>query len=209
MNRNLNRPDEIIAPGTWLVKGMTSLCTNTILPRSRDHSPQGIERVMLSGSVSLDAGSCAQGLNFRQFVDALARCGLVGFSSKGVGGTAHEKQLVSAAERAQAIFKTQMRLLDKQHVAAKLQKLAHLPPADQEKGPTIGVEGRVERSTHGSHGRTAGDGNGTKKANATARGSTQRGTRRDGGKKAATAADPKPAHALAPIQTTTPRGSKR
>lgn len=165
-----------------------------------DRSPQGIERVVLSGSVSLDAaGNCAQGLNFRQFVDALSRCGLVGFSNTGViGGTAHEKKLVSAAERAQAIFKTQMRLLDKQHVAAKLQKLADLPPAILE--ATAGVEGTaVEGPTRSKHGHTAGDGNGTKKANTSARGSTKRGTRRDGGKKAATAADPKP----------TPRGEKR
>lgn len=160
--------------------------------------------MVLSGPVSLEAaGNGAQGLNFRQFVDALSRCGLVGFSNSGIGGTAHEKKLVSAAERAQAVFKTQMRLLDKQHVAAKLQKLADLPPANLEAGTV--VEGAAQRKD----GHTAGDGNGTKKADTTARGSNKRGSRRDGGRKAASAADPKPAPALSPIQTTTPRGKKR
>lgn len=133
-------------------------------------------------------------------MDALARCGLVGLSSKSIGGTRYEKDPVSTAERVQAVFKTQMRLLDKQHVAAKLQQLVDLPP---------GVESRVEGTTKSNHGYAAGDGDGDQMVNAAARGYSKQGSRPGGGKNAAIVANPKSKTALAPVQTTTPRRKNR
>lgn len=84
------------------------------------------------------------GLNFPQLVDALARCGLIGFPAAAVTSEHHQtglddtgfggsgighanlltrrprRKFSFAAERAQALFVAQMRLLDGQHVDATL-----------------------------------------------------------------------------------------
>lgn len=84
------------------------------------------------------------GLSFPQLVDALARCGLIGFPAAavplehhqtslddtGFGGNSNghanlltrrpRRKFSFAAERAQALFVAQMRLLDGQHVDATL-----------------------------------------------------------------------------------------
>lgn len=77
----------------------------------------------LSGSVPESTG-----LDFRTFVDAIARCGLIGFScaraaeesrmgmGTGAVSRARQEQELSAGERTQAILIVQMRLLDNQYV---------------------------------------------------------------------------------------------
>lgn len=174
-----------------------------------------MERVVLAGSAALEASS-TPGLNFRQFVDALARCGLLGFSSKYIGGTrtfggrfgggigvtGNESQFISAAERVQAIFITQMRLLDSQQVDARLQQLVRLPSANHEGGASE-EENKLEGIKQGNtRGNAAGRGHGGKnKGKHTARG-TAGGLRGGNTSRKAAAAGPKPATALAPIQTT-------
>lgn len=210
-----------------------------------------MEQVVLSDSTPPDAHKSAPGLglNFRQFVDALARCGLIGFSgnrtttSGGVstglllGGGGLEidrggitssgtvvKQLksepVSAAERAHTIFIRQMKLLDGQHVDAKLQQLMHLHPttmANDDGGQNIGTT--TVENEKGRRGNAAGKYQKKKKT-----GSLQKmrgtatdhtpGSLRGGGSRRAVAAaadPPKPNSSLAPIQasTTTTRGGKK
>lgn len=174
--------------------------------------------MVLSGSAELRASS-APGLSFRQFMDALARCGLLGFSSKyidgtstpafggGIGVTRNLSGHLSTAERVQAMLITKMRLLDNQHIDARLQQLVRSPPTNHEgetpeEGTTL--EGTKQRDTRGrAAGAGAGHG-GKKKGGRTARGSNNARGPRGGGRKAA-GADPKPATILAPIQTT-PRG---
>lgn len=92
-----------------------------------------MERAIASGSPPE-----ATGLTFRQFVDALARCGLIGFSPCGIGtgppaavgtGTgagqganrAKGKSPTTPAERTQSVLTVQMRLLDSPYVDAKIQ----------------------------------------------------------------------------------------
>lgn len=93
---------------------------------------QGMERAITSGSPPE-----AIGLTCRQFVDALARCGLIGFSPRGIGtgpptavGTGPEggqgarargKSPTTPAERTQAVLTEHMSLLDSQYVDAKIQ----------------------------------------------------------------------------------------
>lgn len=178
---------------------------------------QGIERAVLSGPAALETSS-APGLNFGQFVDALARCGLLCPSSKcidgtrtlgggfggGVGNAPNKSQLLSTAERVQAIFIARMRLLDSQHVDARLQPLVRLPCANPEgEAPEEGnkLESIRQRKNRGH---AAGSGPGGKKKGRgghTARGTNAVGPR--GGNRKAT--DSTPATALAPIQIT-PRG---
>lgn len=175
---------------------------------------------MLSGPAALEASS-APGLNFRQFVDALSRCGLLGFSGKnsdgtttlggglggGIGVIPYKSQLKStAAERVQAMFITRMRLLDSKHVDARLQQLVQ-PPSSNHEGEASQegnkLEGIMQRHTRG-HAVGAGGGHGGKKKRGhAARGTSAGGPR--GGSRKAVAVDPKPAAVLAPIQTT-PRG---
>ena len=177
--------------------------------------------MVLSGSTALEASS-APGLSFRQFVDALARCGLLCFCGKhvdsartldgGLGGGGgvpqHKKnQLVSAAERVQAMFVTRMRLLDSKHVDARLQQLVHPTSATNHGGEAPeegnGVESIKQRENHGGHAAGAGCGHVGKKKGGGIAHERLSGGPRGGGRKAA--ADPKPASVLAPIQTT-PRG---
>lgn len=209
-------------------------------------SPQGMERVVLSDFPPPDSNNSAPaGLNFRQFVDALARCGLIAFSSKrsssrtrraptvgggvardgsGGGTQKNNEQFVSAGERAHAMFIGHMRLLDAQHVDARLEQLVvHLhPPANSEgdynattmKGEKYG-NGTSKQSSRGRAAASGGGGGGDK----TKKGSLQKTrvttannpARLRGGsrnKASAAAADLKPISSLAPIQATTSRGKK-
>ncbi|CAM9277733.1 unnamed protein product, partial [Pylaiella littoralis] len=77
---------------------------------------RSMERVVMSDCTLQDANSSASGLglSFRQFVDALVRCGLMGFSAERAAAG------VPVAQRAHAIFIRQMKLLDGQHVDAKV-----------------------------------------------------------------------------------------
>lgn len=90
-----------------------------------------MERAIISGSPPEEIG-----LTCRQFIDALARCGLIGFSPRGIGtvppaavGTgpgagqearARGKPPTTPAERTQAVLTVHMRLLDSQYVDAKI-----------------------------------------------------------------------------------------
>ena len=118
-----------------------------------------MERVVLSHSTpdGLD-------LSFPQFVDALARCGLIGFPVAVASATGHQthlnagfgnneaithksKQFMFAAERAQALFAMQMRLLDSQHVDATLMRAE---AAGQSPGSELGgfsTAGRPTKAT--------------------------------------------------------------
>lgn len=67
------------------------------------------------------------GLGFEQFVDALARCALIGLSPKGShagpgdgGERGGEQRPPCAGERVQAIFVQQMNLLDDESVREKV-----------------------------------------------------------------------------------------
>ena len=176
--------------------------------------------MVLSSSAELGASS-VPGLSFRQFVDALARCGLVGFSSKhvdgmtqgfggGIGVTRNRSGHLSNAERVQAIFITQMNLLDSQHVDARLQQLVRSPSTNHD-GETSEAGNRLEgikqRDTRRHAAGASGGHGGKRKGGRGARGSNTAGGPRGGGGKAAGGADPKSASVLAPIQKT-PRGSK-
>lgn len=176
---------------------------------------QGIERVILSGPTALEASS-APGLRFRQFVDALARCGLLGFSGKnsygmrtlpggfggGIGVTRHNGQLVSTAERVQAMFTTKMRLLDSQHVDARLQQLLR-PPSTNHEGEASEGDRTEAIKQRDARGQGAGGGHGGKKKRGNNARAASAGGLQGGATKAV--AGPKPATVLAPIETT-PRG---
>lgn len=62
------------------------------------------------------------GLNFPQFIDALARCGLIGFASEdgrgsdGAGRHSSGRLSASIVKRVQAIFVRHMNLLDDDYV---------------------------------------------------------------------------------------------
>eukprot|EP00752_Nemacystus_decipiens_P004682 g4270.t1 len=169
-----------------------------------------MERVILSGSTEVGA-SMAPGLSFRQFVDALARCGLLGFSGKHFVGTrthiGFDRECLSAAERVQAMFVTKMRLLDSRHVEARLQHLVRSPPtnhvgeASEEENRLEGIKRRGSRG----HALLAGAGHGGgKNGGHTARGSNNAGGPR-GGPRKAVVVHPNPATTtavLGPIQAT-------
>ncbi|CAM9984921.1 unnamed protein product, partial [Scytosiphon promiscuus] len=106
---------------------------NEMIPGTKDAAYwREMERALLTGSTQ--EGDTTLGLNFGQFVDALARCGLIGFArgtgdegvvATGVGGLATGQgvgRFVSPAERTQAIFVETMRLLDREHVDANLHR---------------------------------------------------------------------------------------
>lgn len=168
----------------------------------------------MSSPAALEASS-APGLNFGQFVDALARCGLLGFSSKCTeatrtlcGVTRDKSQLLSTAERVQAVFITQMRLHDSQHVDTRLQQVARLASTNHEEGGASEdghkLKSKKQRETRGH---TARGGHGAKKTGRHATRGINSGGPRGGGRKAAVA-DPKTTTVLAPIQTT-PRGGNQ
>lgn len=93
-----------------------------------------MERVVLAGYAQDD--DTPHSLNFGQFVDALARCGLIGFprgigsatsaAAAGSGDSANRlhgiKRFVSPAERTQAMFVETMGLLDRENVDANLRR---------------------------------------------------------------------------------------
>lgn len=103
-----------------------------------------MERVVLAGSTS--DNDSAPSLDFGQFVDALARCGLMGFSRGTGGGTFTApgveesaagqgiRRFVSAAERIQGVFVETMRLLDREHVDANMHRQASGAGAGAEGG---------------------------------------------------------------------------
>ncbi|CAM9663336.1 unnamed protein product [Ectocarpus sp. 6 AP-2014] len=187
-----------------------------------------VEQVILSGAAP-DDKEAAPGLNFRQFVDGLARCGLIGFSKNGTGF----KQCVSAAERMQAVFMARMRLLDSEHVEATLQQQQQQQPAEHltAGAAAAGVAGKRETTVAGSSGpgaggtskegervhvagverarRTVGSKTGRGKTNSR-RAPPREGTRRVTAAAAAAAAvaDPTPATALAPVLQVMPRKTK-
>ncbi|CAB1108314.1 unnamed protein product [Ectocarpus sp. CCAP 1310/34] len=101
---------------------------------------RAVERVILSGAAP-DDKDAAPGLNFRQFVDGLARCGLIGYSKNGTG----IKQCVSAAERMQDVFIARMRLLDREHVETALQQQQQQQSAEHlTAGAVAAVAGKRE-----------------------------------------------------------------
>ncbi|CAM9154519.1 unnamed protein product, partial [Hapterophycus canaliculatus] len=114
-----------------------------------------MERVVLAGRTPDDEDP-APGLNFGQFVDAIARCGLIGFSV-GIGsGIGDHRRPVSTAERIQAVFVETMMLLDREHVGANLHR--------QEDGAAAGGEGEGEALARGGkHPNQNGTAIGTKK----------------------------------------------
>lgn len=74
------------------------------------------------------------GLSFHQFVDALARCSLLGFAEKHTAFEAGERSGMSssASGRVQAFFISRMRLLDDKHVDAILRSLGEKEPFRRE-----------------------------------------------------------------------------
>ncbi|CAM9356453.1 unnamed protein product [Ectocarpus sp. 8 AP-2014] len=183
---------------------------------------RAVEEVILSGAAPDDIDA-APGLNFRQFADGLARCGLIGFSKNGTG----IKQCVSAAERMQAVFIARMRLLDSEHVEATLQQQQQQPAEHLTAGAAAaGVAGkRVAGGSGPGGGGTSKDGErvhvaGVERARRTVgskmgRGKTnsrrappREGTRRVTAAAAAAVADPTPATTLAPVLQVTPRKTK-
>ncbi|CAM9268006.1 unnamed protein product [Ectocarpus sp. 12 AP-2014] len=189
---------------------------------------RAVERVILSGAAP-DDNDAAPGLNFRQFVDGLARCGLIGFSRNGTGF----KECVSAAERMQAIFIARMRLLDREHVETTLQRQQHQHRHQPAEHLTAGAAapvaaGRRVVTVAGGSGPVSG---GTRKncervhvagverarrtvGSKTGRGKTnsRRAPPREGTRRvtaaAAAVADPTPATTLAHVLQVTPRQTK-
>lgn len=199
-----------------------------------------------------DANSSASGLglSFRQFVDALVRCGLIGFSAERAaagGGDARGPSLgegesvrdgggygsgalrqsaseqlfvVPVAQRAHAIFIRQMKLLDGQHVDAKVMRLMPLHPAptanDEEGEKNTGKTTTKAEGKNGGRGKTKATGRGLQKTRVVTTNHTP-GRLRGGGWKVvprAVAADPpKSISLLTPIfhaiTTTTTRDAKK
>lgn len=193
----------------------------SLLPR------QAVERVILSGAAP-DDNDAAPGLNFRQFVDGLARCGLIGCSRNGTGF----KQCVSAAERMQAVFIARMRLLDREHVETTLQQQQQQQPAEHLTAGAVaaGVAGKREVTVAGGSGGGSGGTSkngervhvaGVERARGTVgsttgrgkaikrRGPPREGTKRVTAAAAAVVADPTPATTLAAVLQVTPRVTKR
>ena len=214
---------ECVSYNAGELRGVFLSSLPTVLLSSSQIRSQDMERLVLSGLAEL-GGSSAPGLSFRLFVDALARCGLLAFSSKhldgtkatGFGGaigiTRSPSDHISAAERVQAMLITKMRLLDSQYVDARIQQLVRSPSTNHE-GETSEESNRVggimprTASGHASGAGTGRGGRKTKTGGHAARGGNSTGRPRGGSTSRKVATHPKPATTivLAPLQTT-PRG---